>query len=667
MGVRTFYRILWTCFKRERLAAFIDGKTVAIDVSVLLHAILGDEVVSQVLQGTESIFAEVFAFLNEWFINKGMGAAKALVFVFDGDLSRPYHCDTCKAQATDRLAAKDAVAGSERAETRKLAAAQFDEILLAANKAVHDGVLVDEKLLALKRAELDALAKKSLSRSTCVRTAMLFWIVQHNNHLFRDADGLGGVAAGKDDKKARVQRPTKEEKRRGNTYDVKRKHYKRCPITIFLSRGEADDSLGALSQQNIVDIVATTDADAIAWACSVMILKGVFDRRKQETHLVSVVTEQAVLEHIRNVLINVDDPRQSWRLQDKFDEWRQQQQDLVGPKGKSKKKATTTAAAAAEVAAAAAAAAAEVAAAAVAAAAPAAAAPGYGTARAGGVRNKTKPARARAGAAVAAAATGLCTAAAATDSGTAGAGGVPNKNKPARARAGAAVVAAATGLGTAATVGAPATAVATASGTVGAAARKKKAAARPRGGAATVAAATAPVRLVLPFALDRAKMATLLSTPAAVRKALLVLASFLGTDFIYGALNTFSAVTYTAWWVLADGPSARREVVRAAFEAGTMNRKALSAMTADAYADAFDKAVAHFDKPFDVSMSVEDWGRFLVLGTTPPPASQPVPGGAAAPAAHPGGSNNVRVTFTCGAVESDPATAGTAATASSRE
>ena len=95
MGVRTFYRILWTCFKRERLAAFIDGKTVAIDVSVLLHAILGDEVVSQVLQGTESIFAEVFAFLNEWFINKGMGAAKALVFVFDGDLSRPYHCDTC--------------------------------------------------------------------------------------------------------------------------------------------------------------------------------------------------------------------------------------------------------------------------------------------------------------------------------------------------------------------------------------------------------------------------------------------------------------------------------------------------------------------------------------------------------------------------------------------
>ena len=356
MGVRTFYRILWTCFKRERLAAFIDGKTVAIDVSVLLHAILGDEVVSQVLQGTESIFAEVFAFLNEWFINKGMGAAKALVFVFDGDLSRPYHCDTCKAQATDRLAAKDAVAGSERAETRKLAAAQFDEILLAANKAVHDGVLVDEKLLALKRAELDALAKKSLSRSTCVRTAMLFWIVQHNNHLFRDADGLGGVAAGKDDKKARVQRPTKEEKRRGNTYDVKRKHYKRCPITIFLSRGEADDSLGALSQQNIVDIVATTDADAIAWACSVMILKGVFDRRKQETHLVSVVTEQAVLEHIRNVLINVDDPRQSWRLQDKFDEWRQQQQDLVGPKGKSKKKATTTAAAAAEVAAAAAAA-----------------------------------------------------------------------------------------------------------------------------------------------------------------------------------------------------------------------------------------------------------------------------------------------------------------------
>jgi len=76
----------------------------------------------------------------------------------------------------------------------------------------------------------------------------------------------------------------------------------------------------------------------ILWECPVIILKGTTDRRKQENHLVSVVTEAAVLAHIRNVLVNADDPSQAWRQQLKFDEWRQQQRDLVGPKGKAIKK-----------------------------------------------------------------------------------------------------------------------------------------------------------------------------------------------------------------------------------------------------------------------------------------------------------------------------------------
>ena len=55
--------------------------------------------------------------------------------------------------------------------------------MAAANKAVQDGDLVDEKFLEAKREELDTLAKKAQSRSIAVRTAMLFWIVQqHNNH-----------------------------------------------------------------------------------------------------------------------------------------------------------------------------------------------------------------------------------------------------------------------------------------------------------------------------------------------------------------------------------------------------------------------------------------------------------------------------------------------------
>ena len=82
MGVRTLNRIIWTCFTRVRLAAYIVGLVVAIDASVLLHAILSDEIVSQVRQGTESITGEVFQFCNLWYVNKGLGNAKQLLFVF---------------------------------------------------------------------------------------------------------------------------------------------------------------------------------------------------------------------------------------------------------------------------------------------------------------------------------------------------------------------------------------------------------------------------------------------------------------------------------------------------------------------------------------------------------------------------------------------------------
>jgi hypothetical protein len=57
---------------------------VAIDASVLLHAILSDEIVSQVRQGTESITGEVFQFCNLWYVNKGLGNAKQLLLSVAG-------------------------------------------------------------------------------------------------------------------------------------------------------------------------------------------------------------------------------------------------------------------------------------------------------------------------------------------------------------------------------------------------------------------------------------------------------------------------------------------------------------------------------------------------------------------------------------------------------
>ncbi len=71
-----------------------------------------------------------------------------------------------------------------------------------------------------------------------------------------------------------------------------------------------------------------------------LILKGINDRRKQDKqHLVSAVAEATVLAHLRTALVNVDDPNQQWRRsQENFDEWRSQQLEKVGPKGKAEKK-----------------------------------------------------------------------------------------------------------------------------------------------------------------------------------------------------------------------------------------------------------------------------------------------------------------------------------------
>jgi hypothetical protein len=75
MGVHALSRVIWVCFQLVRLAVIIAGKIVAVDASVFRHAILSDEVVSQMLQGTDSIFAEVFAFMNVWCLNKCIGVA----------------------------------------------------------------------------------------------------------------------------------------------------------------------------------------------------------------------------------------------------------------------------------------------------------------------------------------------------------------------------------------------------------------------------------------------------------------------------------------------------------------------------------------------------------------------------------------------------------------
>jgi hypothetical protein len=89
-----------------RLATFIAGKTVSVESSVMMHAILSDGIVSQVAQGTTSIYAEVFVFTNLWYINKCMGEALSLIFVFDGDLGRIDHCPTCASNAKSRLRRK---------------------------------------------------------------------------------------------------------------------------------------------------------------------------------------------------------------------------------------------------------------------------------------------------------------------------------------------------------------------------------------------------------------------------------------------------------------------------------------------------------------------------------------------------------------------------------
>ena len=86
MGVKDFRRIIFPCYEVHQLSTFIAGKTIAVDGSVLEHAIMADKEIAGLRQGSGSFFAEVFQYLNTWYTNKNLGCAKAIVWVFDADV-----------------------------------------------------------------------------------------------------------------------------------------------------------------------------------------------------------------------------------------------------------------------------------------------------------------------------------------------------------------------------------------------------------------------------------------------------------------------------------------------------------------------------------------------------------------------------------------------------
>lgn len=327
MGVSNLVRLLWPCYKTVKLADEIKGKTVAVDASVFLHAIASDVTITDLRQANATCFVEVFAYLNTWYANKKLWLAKAIVFVFDCDLEREFHCDTCKKLAEARLGDKNSVAGAERKQRRDDARAAFKEQLSAVNTALKNGH-VDTQCVEEMRERLRKLAGKFQGRGPDLRLAMLVWITQHNNALARDAHGAsGGDLGGK--KKRRKYQQNAAAKRRQKQYDVKRKLQPRSPIEILLAQAEADDCIAHLCKTGVVDIGLSVDTDHIVWGCPKMILNGVNDRRKQDEHKVSVVDFASVEKHVVDVLLNVLDKNQRWRSNNFFNVFKYRQQKEV--------------------------------------------------------------------------------------------------------------------------------------------------------------------------------------------------------------------------------------------------------------------------------------------------------------------------------------------------
>lgn len=327
MGVSNLVRLLWPCYKTVKLAEEIKGKIIAVDASVFLHAIASDVTITELRQANATCFVEVFAYLNIWYANKKLWLAKAIVFVFDCDLKREFHCDKCKELAEARLDDKNSVAGAERRQRREVAQAAFKNKLSAFNAALKNGH-VDTQYVEEMREELRKLAGKFQGRGPDLRLAMLVWITQHNNALARDAHGAsGGDLGGK--KKRRKYQQNAAAKRRQKQYDVKRKLQPRSPIEILVAQAEADDCIARLCQTGVVDIGLSVDTDHIVWGCPKMILNGVNDRRKQDDHKVSVVDFTSVEKHVVDVLLNVSDKEQRWRSTNLFNVFKYRQQKEV--------------------------------------------------------------------------------------------------------------------------------------------------------------------------------------------------------------------------------------------------------------------------------------------------------------------------------------------------
>ena len=510
MGVKDFRRIIFPCYEVHQLSTFIAGKTIAVDGSVLEHAIMADKEIAGLRQGSGSFFAEVFQYLNTWYTNKNLGCAKAIVWVFDADVDgRASHCQTCQTLSKQRLDEKGVVAANERAKRRQVAKQKFDQELRDANMAIHAGTFTDEKEIAKKRKSLTKHASASMGRDKQIRFAVLFWIVQHNNHLLRDHHG-GQEAKKKKKKGSKGKRGPKldpiHQRRAG--YSVDRRLYNRCPISCVMALAEADDFIAHLCNNEVVDVGLTVDTDHVVWGCPSLIVNGANDRRKEATHKVSVLRGKSVHRYVANVLLDVDNKNAKWKSKREFEKFADQQNVQIR-------------------------------------------------------------------------------------------GGKPKQLAPDDGK-------------------------------------------------------EVPT-VQLPFVLNKAVLAECLKGEHQQKKAVVVLATFLGTDFCLGILNAVSAVAYTAWYMQSSPDSNQREVVEHAFAARTINKKHFGNSTFSEYFATFTTAVAHWEAPHVVSMSKDDWMSYL-YGTLASPAgsssssSQMTTNSVAPAPAWVGGSNHVEAKFPCGAI-----------------
>ena len=269
----------------------VEGKSVGVDISVLLHALFGGtsaknaglfegmsaERMMLCVDPETSVFYLVAQKLNKWFMERQLFRAKVVVFVHDPKFVKRFHCEECKHVCEKDLGTKYKVTGRLRQATlRKQAAEKWRAAVKKYQDPMTNSIArtAEEIHEATKelRQQLAAYMRNISVVTPSLHRAVAAWASVYNQAR-QDSLGLHQRDLKPDGKKMSTRQKVNDGAQKKT--DIRKNKALWPKIIRTNSPVEADDQLAYLYRTGILDVVLSVDTDLVAMGCTNLVTKGI--------------------------------------------------------------------------------------------------------------------------------------------------------------------------------------------------------------------------------------------------------------------------------------------------------------------------------------------------------------------------------------------------------